>query len=142
MEAEADRRTVVAKEILASEVDYLRTLDVIKHTFFLPLKNALASNRAVISAHNVQLIFSDAMTLHALSRRLLDELRMRCSEWSPSQCLGDVFVKFSGKLKAYANFVNNYPMILSTIERCTEQNPSFRAFLNRHERTSDSKMMT
>ena len=50
MEAEADRRTVVAKEILASEVDYLRTLDVIKHTFFLPLKNALASNRAITSS--------------------------------------------------------------------------------------------
>ena len=68
MEAEADRRTVVAKEILASEVDYLRTLDVIKHTFFLPLKNALASNRAIISAHNVQLIFSDVITLCSLSK--------------------------------------------------------------------------
>ena len=142
MEEHPDRRTMVAKEILASEIDYLRTLELIKNTFFLPLKNALASNRAIISAHNVQLIFSDVMTLCSLSKRLAEELRNRCADWSPSQCLGDVFVKFTGKLKAYANFVNNYPMMLTTIERCTEQNPAFRAFLKRHERTPDAKMMT
>ena len=45
MEENPDRRTLVAKEILASEVDYLRTLEITKNTFFLPLKNALASNR-------------------------------------------------------------------------------------------------
>lgn len=43
--ATPDRRTLIANEIYSTEKDYLQTLNAIKTVFFMPLKNALASNR-------------------------------------------------------------------------------------------------
>ena len=40
-----DKRTMIAKEILATEIDYMRTLEAIKNSFYQPLTNALSSNR-------------------------------------------------------------------------------------------------
>ncbi|CAH1798589.1 unnamed protein product [Owenia fusiformis] len=136
------KRTPIAHEILSSEVEYMRTLEIIRNVFVKPLKSALASNRAIISTHNVQVIFTDALTILELSRPLVADLKDRISQWNPHQCLGDIFVKFTGKLKAYVNFLNNYPTILLTIERCMEQIPGFRAFLQRHQRTPQTRMLT
>ena len=83
--------------------------------------------------------------MHALLififRDLVADLEDRLGEWGPDGCLGDVFVKFCTKLKAYVNYLNNYPAILVTIERCLEQIPTFRAFLKRHERRPETKML-
>jgi len=70
------------------------------------------------------------------------DLKKRLSDWGPQQCLGDIFVKFTAKLKAYINFINNYPTVLVTIERSAENAPLFRAFLKRYERTPATKMLT
>lgn len=77
-----------------------------------------------------------------LPRSLLHDLKKKFISWSPAQCLGDVFVKYSEKFNTFVNFLKNYPTILITIERCTELYPTFRAFLNRHERTPQTKMLT
>lgn len=63
-----EKRATIAKEILSSEVAYLRTLQSIKEVFFLPCKAALDSNRAVLSHQNMQIIFTDAMALMELSK--------------------------------------------------------------------------
>ena len=33
------------------------------------------------------------------------------------QILGDIFLKFTNQLRAYTNFLNNYPVTLQTLER-------------------------
>ena len=33
------------------------------------------------------------------------------------QCLGDIFLKFCSQLRAYSNFLNNYPVKLQTLSR-------------------------
>lgn len=75
-----------------------------------------------------------------VTRRLVEDLRSRVSNWGPQQCLADIFLQLSGKLKAYVNYTNNYPTILATLDRCTEQVPNFRAFLRRYEGTTEAKM--
>ncbi|KAI0209104.1 Epithelial cell-transforming sequence 2 oncogene-like [Lamellibrachia satsuma] len=130
-----DRRSMVAREILASEINYMRTLDMIRRVFYKPLK-------AIVSAHNLKMIFSDILILLDLSREFVEDLRNRLSSWSADKCLGDLFVKFTGTLKVYVNFLNNYPVLLRMIERCLEQSAIFRAFLKRHERTVAAKMLT
>lgn len=87
------------------------------------------------------MIFADAMNVLDLSRSLLDDLRKRLENWNSHSCLGDLFVKFCGQLKVYTNFFQNYSMILHCIEKSVEQIPSFRAFLNRHDRTPATKML-
>ena len=35
----------------------------------------------------------------------------------PFQMLGDIFLNFTTQLRAYTNFLNNYPVTLQTLER-------------------------
>nr|KAG5699369.1 hypothetical protein BaRGS_008277 [Batillaria attramentaria] len=130
-----EKRTPVAFEILASETEYMRTLKAINDVYVRPLKSAVASNRAIIGSQNIQIIFTDIMNIYKVSRGFTEDLQNRMADWDAQHtCLGDIFIKFCSQIKVYANFANNYEVILRCIERCKEQTPAFRAFLERHER--------
>lgn len=47
----------------------------------------------------------------------LQDLIERAKEWSPVQCVGDVFVRFCAKLRVYTNFFNNYYAAITTIDK-------------------------
>ncbi|KAM8945550.1 epithelial cell-transforming sequence 2 oncogene-like [Pelodytes ibericus] len=136
-----DRRTRFAQEILRSEREYVQIIECIRDVYVIPLKAAVSSNRAILSISNIQIIFSDILEILHINKHLLDELMERFQEWGPGQCLGDVFMKFGSQLKSYTNFFNNYSVILKTIDKCREANPTFRAFLKRHDQTVPTKMM-
>ncbi|KAG8444414.1 hypothetical protein GDO86_009556 [Hymenochirus boettgeri] len=137
-----DKRTRFAREIVRSEKQYVQTLEIIKKVYVVPLKAALSSNRAILSFSNVQIIFSDIMEIFKINKHFLKELTERLQEWGPSECLGDIFMKFGSQLHKYTNFFNNYSVILKTIDKCRESMPSFRAFLKRHDQTVLTKMMS
>ncbi|XP_070190601.1 epithelial cell-transforming sequence 2 oncogene-like [Littorina saxatilis] len=138
-----EKRTPIAFEIQASEQEYMRTLQAIRDVYLKPLKSALASNRAVIGGQDIQVIFTDIMNIFKLSRELAEDVQNRLEDWDPQHtCLGDIFVKFCAKMRVYTNFTNNYEVILRSIERCKQQSPTFRAFLERHERVPETKMLT
>ncbi|XP_066028744.1 epithelial cell-transforming sequence 2 oncogene-like isoform X2 [Pocillopora verrucosa] len=137
-----EKRAQVAHEILSTEVEYMRCLSIIQDVFKKPLQASLASNRAIISSANIQSLFADSETLLTLSSLLVNDLSSRLDEWNSHQILGDIFLKFTNQLRAYTNFLNNYPVTLQTLERCREQNPQFRSFLGRHEKQPSTKMMS
>ncbi|XP_065446341.1 epithelial cell-transforming sequence 2 oncogene-like isoform X7 [Chrysemys picta bellii] len=112
----ADRRTRIARELLTSEKNYVHVLETVRDVYVTPLKAALASNRAILSHANVQIIFSDILDALQLNRQFLNELTERLQEWSPSQCLGEIFTQFGWQLQTYTNFFNNYTVILKTID--------------------------
>uniref|UniRef100_A0A8C0GZC9 Epithelial cell transforming 2 like n=1 Tax=Chelonoidis abingdonii TaxID=106734 RepID=A0A8C0GZC9_CHEAB len=138
----ADRRTRIARELLTSEKNYVHMLQTVRDVYVAPLKAALASNRAILSHANVQIIFSDILAVLQLNRQFLIELTERLREWSPSQCLGEIFTQFGRQLQTYTNFFNNYTVILKTIDMCRETIPLFRAFLKRHDKTVVTNMMS
>ncbi|XP_059504813.1 epithelial cell-transforming sequence 2 oncogene-like isoform X2 [Stegostoma tigrinum] len=137
-----EKRTQFARETLSSEQSYVQTLEIVKDIYWVRLRAALASNHAILSVANIHIIFSDILSILELNRGLLGDLRKRLSEWGPSQCLGDVFVKFSTRLTNYTNFFNNYSAILKTIDKCRNTSTSFRAFLTRHDRSAMTKMLS
>uniref|UniRef100_UPI00398E368E epithelial cell-transforming sequence 2 oncogene-like n=1 Tax=Pristiophorus japonicus TaxID=55135 RepID=UPI00398E368E len=137
-----EKRMQIARETLSSERDYVQTLEMVKDLYWAPLRAALASNRAILSTANIHSIFSDILSILDLNRDLLGAMTDRLGEWGPSQCLGDVFVKFSTRLTHYTNFFNNYGAILKTIDKCRNTIPGFRAFLARHDRTAMTKMLS
>eukprot|EP00058_Branchiostoma_floridae_P000779 XP_002586267.1 hypothetical protein BRAFLDRAFT_132341 [Branchiostoma floridae] len=137
-----DKRTQVAHELLSSEVRYCKLLQAMRDVFVIPLRNALSSNKAIISAPNIQDIFGNALQLLELSKELVEDVKGRISEWGPHQCLGDVFFKFTIKLKAYSNYFNNYEQSLRCIEKCIEQTPGFRTFARRYSKTPQMKMLS
>ncbi|XP_053145377.1 epithelial cell-transforming sequence 2 oncogene-like isoform X2 [Hemicordylus capensis] len=136
----AEKRKCFVRELLISERNYVRSLEIVRDVYVKPLNAALASNRAILSYASVQTMFSDILNILQLNRWFLDELRQRLDEWSPAQNLGDVFIKFCKQLQTYTNFYNNYAVILKTIDKCRETIPLFRAFLKRHDRTVTTNM--
>ncbi|XP_074043795.1 epithelial cell-transforming sequence 2 oncogene-like isoform X2 [Macrotis lagotis] len=138
----AEMRTRIAGELLKSERKYVQMLETVRDVYVTPLKAALASNKAILSSTDVQIIFSDILCVLDLNRHFLEELTGRLQEWGPAQCLGEIFTKFGLRLKIYTNFFNNYPIILKTIEKCREIIPSFRAFLKRQDKTIVTRMMS
>ncbi|XP_047588063.1 epithelial cell-transforming sequence 2 oncogene-like isoform X1 [Lutra lutra] len=138
----AEKRSRVAGELLQSERKYVQMLEIVRDVYVLPLKAALSSNRAILSAANIHIIFSDILQILSLNRQFLDNLRDRLQEWGPAHCVGEIFLKFGSQLNTYTNFFNNYPVVLRTIEKSREMTPAFRAFLKRHDRTVVTKMLS
>ncbi|XP_014389358.1 PREDICTED: epithelial cell-transforming sequence 2 oncogene-like [Myotis brandtii] len=138
----AAKRTRVAGELLQSERKYVQMLEIVRDVYVAPLRAALSSNRAILSAANLQIIFSDILQVLSLNRQFLDNLRDRLQEWGPAHCVGEIFLKFGSQLNTYTNFFNNYPVVLKTIEKCREMVPAFRAFLKRHDKTIVTKMLS
>lgn len=60
-----EKRTRVVKELVQSERRYVQTLGIVRDVYARPLRAALSSNRAILSAANIHIIFSD--TLHILN---------------------------------------------------------------------------
>ncbi|XP_071493090.1 epithelial cell-transforming sequence 2 oncogene-like [Diadema antillarum] len=139
---QSERRKAVANELLETERVYVRRLNIVHNVYYQRLAAALRSNHAIIGQTNLNLIFTDPNNILSATKGLYEELKGRLESWSAQQCLGDCFVKFQSKLKAYTNFHNNYAIILSTIDKCREQEPSFRAFLKQHDCSAASEMMT
>nr|XP_025150792.1 epithelial cell-transforming sequence 2 oncogene-like isoform X2 [Bubalus bubalis] len=138
----AEKRTRVVRELLQSERKYVQMLEIVRDVYVRPLRAALSSNRASLSAANIQIMFSDILQILCLNRRFLDDLRDRLQEWGPAHCVGEIFIKFGSQLNTYTNFFNNYPVVLKTIEKCREMIPAFRAFLKRHDKTIVTKMLS
>ncbi|XP_023369293.1 epithelial cell-transforming sequence 2 oncogene-like isoform X2 [Otolemur garnettii] len=138
----AEKRTSVVRELLQSERKYVQMLGIVRDVYVMPLKAALSSNRAILSAVNIQIIFSDVLQILSLNRWFLDNLRDRLQEWGPAHCVGDIVLKFGSQLNTYTNFFNNYPVVLKTIQKCREMTPAFRAFLKRHDKTIVTQMLS
>ncbi|XP_073783878.1 epithelial cell-transforming sequence 2 oncogene-like isoform X2 [Danio rerio] len=165
--SDADRRSAVFGELLNSERTYVRQLQAVATVYYSPLRAALDSNRAIISSVNLITLFcplldiletnkyniyhfqtlSISFLLHSglhywVCSAFLKELAERWQEWSPLQCVGDVWVKFCTRLRVYTNFFNNYPASLKTIDKCREMLPVFRNFLKRYDRTIATRMLS
>lgn len=64
----AEKRTRVVRELLQSERKYVQILETVRDVYVTPLKAALSSNRAILSAANIQIIFSDILRILGLNR--------------------------------------------------------------------------
>uniref|UniRef100_F6PV75 Epithelial cell transforming 2 like n=1 Tax=Ornithorhynchus anatinus TaxID=9258 RepID=F6PV75_ORNAN len=137
-----EKRTKVVGELLKSERTYVQVLEIVRDVYVAPLKAAVASNRAILNAANIHIIFSDILGILELNSHFLDELTGRLQEWGPAQCVGEIFTKFGSQLHTYTSFLNNYSVILKSIDKCRERIPLFRAFLKRHDQTIATKMMS
>uniref|UniRef100_F7IQ51 Epithelial cell transforming 2 like n=2 Tax=Callithrix jacchus TaxID=9483 RepID=F7IQ51_CALJA len=137
-----EKRTRVVRELLQSERKYVQMLEIVRDVYVTPLKAALSSNRAILSAANIQILFSDILRILSLNRQFLDNLRDRLQEWGPAHCIGEIVTKFGSQLNTYTNFFNNYPVVLKTIDKCREMIPAFRTFLKRHDKTIATKMLS
>ncbi|KAM4865844.1 epithelial cell-transforming sequence 2 oncogene-like isoform 2-T2 [Thomomys bottae] len=137
-----DPRAPVVLELLRSERHYVHTLEAVSEVYARPLRAALAANRAILSAANVRIIFTDILRVLRVHRQFLDNLRDRVQDWGPAHCVGEIFTRFGSQLNIHTNFFNNYPVVLKTIEKCRDMLPAFRAFLKRRDKSIATKMLS
>lgn len=64
----AEKRSRVVRELVQSERKYVQMLEVVRDVYVRPLEAALASNRAILSTANMQIIFSDILQVLHLNR--------------------------------------------------------------------------
>ncbi|XP_027407498.1 epithelial cell-transforming sequence 2 oncogene-like isoform X7 [Bos indicus x Bos taurus] len=63
----AEKRTRVVRELLQSERKYVQMLEIVRDVYVRPLRAALSSNRAILSAANIQIMFSDILQILCLN---------------------------------------------------------------------------
>ena len=63
-----DRRKAVAKQLVQCEEAYYQQLRVMRDVYYKPLLAALNSNNAIISQHNLNMIFTDINNLVPVSK--------------------------------------------------------------------------
>ncbi len=63
-----DRRKAVVQQLVLSEEAYYKQLRVIRDVYYKPLLASLNSNNAIISQHNLKMIFTDINNLVPVSK--------------------------------------------------------------------------
>ena len=61
-----------------------------------PLRASLGSSEPICSSDDLRNIFSNLEGIYAFHVTLFESIKERYANWSPTQCLGDVFLHMVG----------------------------------------------
>jgi hypothetical protein len=90
-----------------------------------------------------RIIFSDIEIIHNFNAELLKELEPIVLNWSPRQCLGNIFLKIVRSseynfcqflfqmdfMKIYSNYIQNFNNALDMLHQCKSKKGNFEKFL-------------
>jgi len=123
------RRQNIANEILQTEQSYVMHLAFVSECYIMPLMQALRTNKPIISEIEIKKVFSDWNAISEFHYKMLKpEIQARVEKWSPTQILGDIFVKHSEMMKIYTVYVNNYDGVYDKVEQLSKKK-EFKQFL-------------
>lgn len=105
-------RSHIAREIHATEKQYLQSLHVLMNVFKARLdsehaKQSLISSPSCSKA-DIATIFAHVDSIISVNSELLSRLDKRMADWTNNQLLGDIFEEITPYLKVYIQYVNNY----------------------------------
>ncbi|XP_004347833.1 hypothetical protein CAOG_04008 [Capsaspora owczarzaki ATCC 30864] len=123
------RRMYIVQEILSTEQSYVQGLAVVQEVFLNPLKASAVSAKPLLSENDIKKIFANFETILTLNTKFLNDFKKRIDNWTNEQVVGDVFLEVANFFRLYAQYVNNFPVAMSTIEKRTTQSAAFREFL-------------
>lgn len=123
----------VSLELLQTERNYVKILDVIVNLFKVPLENPDNPNDPILPITDVKMIFGNLAPIYEVHKRMLGNLENLIDhDWQETNCIGKIFVTHSiDLLKAYPPFVNFFEDTKKTITACDLKYPRFHAFLKR-----------
>ncbi|KAN0055736.1 hypothetical protein ACTA71_011622 [Dictyostelium dimigraforme] len=126
MKREVAYREKVIQEILKTEEDYVKNLNICIKGYMEPLVS-----REVITKDQQKLIFSDIQIIYNFGNKFLDQLKNRCgNNWRVYQKISDLFLQISAFLKVYTSYVQNYNTALETLEELKKKDKQFIQVLN------------
>jgi hypothetical protein len=132
---EAQQRFFVANEIVESERNYLRDLQIIIELYLQPLKA-----NGIVAAPDLRTIFSQVEVISKISETLLKKLQaaMDANQTQGVEIkFGKPILELAEFMKSYSMYVNNYEQAMQVVQQYKRTNKKFVKFLAetmKHER--------
>eukprot|EP01133_Synstelium_polycarpum_P017203 gene17203-20502_t len=126
-----EKRWNILKEILSTEQAYNTFLSVVIDVYLATIKQ-----RDIVSADDIELIFSNITSIKSANDEILQRLKERIEiiqlASSPLIVISDIFIDLGPFLKIYSIFVNNYyNKAIKTIKSLTTGSKKFKAYLQK-----------
>eukprot|EP01122_Echinamoeba_exundans_P015717 TRINITY_DN7601_c0_g1_i1.p1 TRINITY_DN7601_c0_g1~~TRINITY_DN7601_c0_g1_i1.p1 ORF type:complete len:792 (+),score=182.74 TRINITY_DN7601_c0_g1_i1:88-2463(+) len=124
---EAQQRFFVANEIVESERNYLRDLQIIIELYLQPLKA-----NGIVSAPDLRTIFSQVEVIAKISETLLKKLQAAMDAHQSQGVeikFGKPILELAEFMKSYSMYVNNYEQAMQVVQQYKRTNKKFVKFL-------------
>ncbi|TPX39828.1 hypothetical protein SeMB42_g06228 [Synchytrium endobioticum] len=118
------KRQMAIFELITTERDYVRDLGILIDVFMKQL-----AGRKLISAKNVEAVFSNLEQLLSVNQDLLKRLEERRAAYPVIDKLGDIFVSMGEHFLVYTMYCGNQGSALSKMQSTIHSNKAVRAFL-------------
>jgi hypothetical protein len=130
-------RERTARELLDTEVTYLRGLEALEQFYVKRLKTAKdAYGRLLLSVEEQTVMFGGLLGLVEVSRDFAERLERRIANWRLAVQVGDVFLKVADSLKLYSVYVKAFADADELLKRKLAASKEFAAFLTQCQRDS------
>jgi hypothetical protein len=99
------KRTLVAKEIVATETSYVRALSLLQKHFIEPLT---ADSGPLGAPGDKGAVFGNVEEILGLAQSFKAALEVKMAAWGPLATLGDTFKQFAMFFKIYVMYTNSF----------------------------------
>eukprot|EP01096_Ripella_sp_DP13-Kostka_P000665 TRINITY_DN10745_c1_g1_i2.p1 TRINITY_DN10745_c1_g1~~TRINITY_DN10745_c1_g1_i2.p1 ORF type:complete len:780 (+),score=342.50 TRINITY_DN10745_c1_g1_i2:161-2500(+) len=121
-------RTQVLKEILTTEIDYVRDLETVVNVFLKPIRE-----KKILPEADITSMFSDIELIVTVNRAVCLEFERanekQLADPDKPLLLGDIFLRLSDCFKMYTNYCTNQPIAMGVLDRCQKKYPVFDKLL-------------
>ena len=131
-----ERRFMVYHEIVDTEENYLRILNVLNEVFKKPLEARIKNGeeKELLSHKELNTLFKKIGPLIQVHSYILQNLRKQLSDWKNGNLIGKIWADSAPDLeKVYPPYVNSYDEILSTLDFCDSTKMKFHEFIKQAE---------
>jgi len=110
------RRYFIAKEILDTELTYVKALTTAVNSYYIPMITASKTD-VNVPAEAVKTIFGNIETLLPINQDIAKRLQERLDNFDPAKTtIGDVFKQIAPFLKMYTIYGNNYDSAMDALD--------------------------
>lgn len=121
-EANQKHRKLVLAEIIQTESDYVKDIEIVARLFIRPLME-----KSLITREDHAALFSNLEVLVPVNQQLLTRLQ---AEENPEQLpIGTLFLEMADYFKLYASYCANQPKFIATLDRLSKENSTFEQYL-------------
>ncbi|GAM18228.1 hypothetical protein SAMD00019534_014030 [Acytostelium subglobosum LB1] len=120
-----ENRDKVANEVLDTEVIYVRNLEIMVHSYLLPLR---CTQPPLLSFKHINTIFGVVEDILKVNRELLTSIQQHMDTWKTNKTLGDSFLKLAPYLKLYTQYCSSYDKAINKLKQKTVDSKDFATF--------------
>ncbi|TKR88441.1 hypothetical protein L596_012688 [Steinernema carpocapsae] len=126
----ADKRRQICLELLETEENYVKALEIIVERFKKPLEERNAESEILTKSEMTQ-IFSKVPPLIQVHSKIKETLENQIrTKWRKDNLVGKVWADFKLDLeKVYPPFINSYDQAKEMMDECDRMKPKFHNFL-------------